>query len=99
MVMGEVLPLPGLGDVFTDVRGEDRTLRVSCHPERGLVVLSLWAGATCRGSFRLGAGDLPRLLAVLGQVPAAAPVPEPAADTPDTVHFLRPGLVLVPRVA
>jgi hypothetical protein len=29
--MGEVLPLPSPGDVFTDVRGDDRTMRASYH--------------------------------------------------------------------
>jgi hypothetical protein len=63
--MAEVLPFPNPGDVFTDVRGEDRTLRISHHTDAGVVVVSLWAGALCRGSFRLAVGDLERLIAVL----------------------------------
>jgi hypothetical protein len=60
--MGEVLPMPHLGDLFVDVRGEDRTMRVSCHADRGMVVVSLWAGTLCRGSFRVSAADLDRLI-------------------------------------
>jgi len=63
--MGELLPLPRVGDVFADVRGDDRTMRVSCHEDRGVVVVSLWAGKMCRGSFQLPIGDLPRLRAAL----------------------------------
>ncbi|MFI7214143.1 hypothetical protein [Micromonospora maritima] len=63
--MGEVRPMPGFGDLFTDLRGEDRTLRVSYHPDRGAVVLSLWSGPRCRGSFRLAEADVERFLALL----------------------------------
>ncbi|SCG37293.1 hypothetical protein [Micromonospora humi] len=63
--MGEVRPLPEFGDLFGDLRGEDRTLRVSYHPDRGAVVLSLWTGPRCRGSFRLAATDLDRFLDLL----------------------------------
>lgn len=70
--MGEVLPMPTVGDVFRDVRGDDRTMRVSYHQDRGVVVVSLWANAVCRGSFRLAADDAGRLAAILsGVVPPA----------------------------
>src|SRR6266516_3977013 len=78
--MGEVLPIPSPGDVFVDVRGEDRTMRVSYHHDRGIVVVSLWAGATCRGSFRLAAQEVDRLVAVLTGVAAPAPEPVDAAE-------------------
>ncbi|SCL48046.1 hypothetical protein GA0070603_0504 [Micromonospora chersina] len=70
--MGEVRPMPGFGDLFTDLRGEDRTLRVSYHPDRGAVVLSLWNGTLCRGSFRMPADDVDRLLTLLTAVRTAA---------------------------
>lgn len=76
--MGEVLPMPTVGDVFLDVRGDDRTMRVSYHQDRGVVVVSLWAGAACRGSFRLAADDAGRLAAFLSGVVS------PAAATDDT---------------
>ncbi|MGY0003683.1 hypothetical protein [Micromonospora sp. I033] len=64
--------MPSFGDLFTDLRGEDRTLRVSYHPDRGAVVLSLWSGTLCRGSFRMPADDVDRLLALLTAVRTAA---------------------------
>ena len=78
--MGEVLPMPNPGDVFVDVRGEDRTMRVSYHLDRGVVVVSLWAGGTCRGSFRLAAQDVDRLVAVLRgrEAPESVTTAEPA---------------------
>ncbi|MET7748358.1 hypothetical protein [Micromonospora sp. NPDC005367] len=66
--MGEVLPMPGLGDLFADSRGEDRMMRVSYHPEREAVVLSLWSGGACRASFRMPRGELPRLLSLLAGI-------------------------------
>ncbi|MEU0155055.1 hypothetical protein [Micromonospora fulviviridis] len=64
--------MPSFGNLFTDLRGEDRTLRVSYHPDRGAVVLSLWNGTLCRGSFRMPADDMDRLLALLTAVRIAA---------------------------
>jgi hypothetical protein len=85
--MAEVLPLPSSGDVFTDIRGEDRTMRVSCHPESGIVVVSLWAGRNCRASFRLPEADLERLVTVLTVAKAAAPEPEkPNGDAEPEAH-------------
>ncbi|MEH0986154.1 hypothetical protein [Micromonospora sp. CPCC 205556] len=73
--------MPSFGDLFTDTRGEDRTMRVSYHPERGAVVLSLWSGAHCRGSFRLAADDVGRLRELLTAIEIAAAAP---ADGPGT---------------
>jgi len=70
--MGEVLPIPSLGDVFDDVRGDDRALRVSFHADRGVVVVSLWAGPVCRGSFRMAAADIERLQATLEEMRTVA---------------------------
>ncbi|MCW3842558.1 hypothetical protein ONA70_20885 [Micromonospora yasonensis] len=70
--------MPSFGDLFADLRGEDRTMRVSYHPDRGAVVLSLWNGTVCRGSFRMPVDDLDRLLTMLADVRQAA-VPAPPA--------------------
>jgi hypothetical protein len=70
--MGEVFPLPTVGDVFADARGDSRTMRVSYHESRGVVVVSLWADAACRGSFQLPAGEVARLGALLSQVQLSA---------------------------
>lgn len=83
--MGEVLPMPAVGDLFIDVRGDDRTMRVSHHQEHEVVVVSLWAGPVCRGSFRLAAGDVGRLAAFLTAISSPPAMPtapdgtEPAA--------------------
>jgi hypothetical protein len=58
-------PLPSTGEVFLDDRGDDRSLRVSWHPEADLVVLSLWHVGTCVGTFRLPMSDVPDLIDVL----------------------------------
>jgi hypothetical protein len=74
-------PLPNPGDVFADVRDADRTMRVSQHRDSGVVVVSLWAGRTCRASFQLAVGDLPRLLAAIGQPEASTSPVLPEAST------------------
>ena len=63
--MNPVTPLPAAGEVFLDARGSGRALRVSWHAEADLVVLSLWTGGTCTGSFRLPAEDVPDLVDTL----------------------------------
>jgi len=65
--MATVVPLPRQGEVFLDVRGEGRTLRLSWHHERDVVVLSLWRQSLCCGSFRLAAADVPQLITALVQ--------------------------------
>jgi hypothetical protein len=77
--MGEVLPLPTVGEIFADARDGGRMMRVSLHPEHGMVVVSLWAGTLCRGSFRMAVEDAERLQALLAaaKVPAQ---PQPLAD-------------------
>jgi hypothetical protein len=68
--------MPRLGDVFDDVRDNGRTMRISCHTDRDAVVVSLWHDTLCRGSFRLAADDLDRLLATLAEMSTSLrPVP------------------------
>jgi hypothetical protein len=57
--------LPNRGEIFLDARGDERALRVSWHAEAGLVVLSLWRGNACSGSFRLAVAQVPDLMEVL----------------------------------
>lgn len=66
--MPHVGPLPRRGSVFLDSRGDDRALRVSWHEEAGLVVLSLWRGNVCTGSFRLEPEQVPALIDTLAAV-------------------------------
>jgi hypothetical protein len=58
-------PLPRTGAVFLDPRGEDRSLRVSWHPEADVVVLSLWRDNLCAGTFRLAVDEGPTLIDLL----------------------------------
>jgi hypothetical protein len=60
-----VTPLPAAGEVFLDARGSGRALRVSWHSEADVVVLSLWSGGTCTGTFRLQVEDVPDLIDTL----------------------------------
>lgn len=73
--------MPRLGDVFDDVRDNGRTMRISCHADRDAVVVSLWHDMLCRGSFRLAAGDLDRLIATLAEMSASLR-PAPVVTTP-----------------
>ncbi len=66
--MAGVLPLPTHGGVFLDDRGEERSLRVSWHPEagdEGLVVLSLWRVGACVATFRLAPEEVEGLISAL----------------------------------
>ena len=67
-----MFPIPRLGDVFEDVRTNGRSMRVSCHADRGAVVVSLWHDTVCHGSFRLAVGDLDRFIATLTEMNRAA---------------------------
>jgi hypothetical protein len=49
--------------MFLDERGTG--LRVTWHPERDLVVLSVWQGDSCVGTFRMLVQDVPRLSSLL----------------------------------
>jgi hypothetical protein len=60
-----VTPLPAAGEVFLDSRGGGRALRVSWHSEADVVVLSLWTGPACSGTFRLLVEDVPDLIDAL----------------------------------
>jgi hypothetical protein len=50
-------------DMFLDERGAG--LRVTWHPERDLVVLSVWHDERCVGTFRMSVQDVPRLSGLL----------------------------------
>jgi hypothetical protein len=82
--VGNVQGLPARRDVFVDQRGAG--LRVTWHPERDMVVLSVWHEDRCAGTFRMPVQDVPRLSGLLAatlgdwvtQV-SAPPPPAPAA--------------------
>lgn len=71
-------------DMFLDERGTG--LRVTWHPERDLVVLSVWQDDSCVGTFRMSVQDVPRLsgllAAALGDwVDQTGPFPGPSSAT------------------
>ncbi|MFP5346508.1 MAG: hypothetical protein ACLGIA_05730 [Actinomycetes bacterium] len=67
-----VTPLPARGGVVVDRDRAGRALRVSAHPERGRVVLSLWDGDRCIGTLRVPPQDVPDLVHALTSAAVAA---------------------------
>ena len=66
--------LPVRGEVVADARGDGRALRVSWHPEAGVVVLSVWRGALCAATVQVEASEVPHLVDVLVRGLAAGSV-------------------------
>src|SRR5215469_18392067 len=62
MSASDAAPLPRLGEVFFDVRGTSRSMRLSWYADTGIAVFSIWQGGTCTGTFRLPMDDLSRLM-------------------------------------
>ena len=52
-------------EYFLDTRGDARSLRVRWHERDGLVLLSLWRGSECTGTFRLPIDEVPTLIDAL----------------------------------
>ena len=77
-------------DMFLDERGTG--LRVTWHPERDLVVLSVWQDDRCVGTFRMSVQDVPRLSGLLaaalgdwvGQTGPFPGIEDPEAGGPGT---------------
>ena len=84
MSASDAAPLPRLGEVFFDVRGHSRSMRLSWYADTGIAVFSIWQGGRCTGTFRLPIDDLPRMIEILQRGPQGGraepgPVfPEPA---------------------
>jgi hypothetical protein len=78
----EEVPPQSPREVFTDIRGGDRTMRVSYHSDREVVVVSLWLDGLCRASFRMAAGDVERFTSALQAIRPAAVEPDPATPSP-----------------
>ena len=62
MSASDAAPLPRLGEVFFDVRGSSRSMRLSWYADTGISVFSIWQGGTCTGTYRLPREELPRLI-------------------------------------
>ena len=91
MSASDAAPLPRLGEVFFDVRGSTRTMRVSWYSDTEVAVFSVWNGDTCTGTFRLPREDLERLIEVLGQGLSDEDGPAPRASGPPTTAMAPPG--------
>jgi hypothetical protein len=69
MSASDPAPLPRLGEVFFDVRGSARSLRLSWYATTGVAVFSIWQAGTCTGTFRLPMGELDRMIETLRRGP------------------------------
>jgi hypothetical protein len=78
--------------MFLDERGAG--LRVTWHPERDLVVLSVWQGESCVGTFRMLVQDVPRLSGLLAA--ALGDWVDQSGPTPEAEAGPRPGAGLGP---
>jgi len=78
MSASDAAPLPRLGEVFFDVRGSSRSMRLSWYADTGIAVFSIWQGGMCTGTFRLPIGDLPRMIEILQRGPDDQEPPQPA---------------------
>src|SRR4051794_40506374 len=68
-------PLPKQGEVFFDHRRTDRSLRLSPHPDAGVVVLSIWNGGVCQATFQLPGDQVESFAEALRQIsPPDTPV-------------------------
>lgn len=92
MSASDAAPLPRLGEVFFDVRGDSRSMRLSWYADTGVAVLSIWQGGMCTGTFRLAIADLPRMVETLQRGPRG-PRQEWEAEVPGEAF------AQVPRVA
>jgi hypothetical protein len=69
--MSVVAPLPQTGTVVSDATRLGRTLRVSWHENRELMVVSIWERGICKATFHLAPNEVPGLTAALLEGPLA----------------------------
>jgi hypothetical protein len=70
MSVSDAAPLPRLGEVFFDVRGNSRSMRLSWYADTGVAVFSIWQAGMCTGTFRLPIADLSRMIEILERGPS-----------------------------
>ena len=75
MSASDAAPLPRLGEVFFDVRGSTRSMRLSWYADTGISVFSIWQGGTCTGTFRLPQEELHKLIDALQRGMSAVRAP------------------------
>src|SRR5258707_12697025 len=69
MSASDAAPLPRLGEVFFDVRGSSRSMRLSWYADTGVAVFSIWEGGVGTGNLPLAIRGPPRM----GETPQAGP--------------------------
>jgi len=90
MSASDAAPLPRLGEVFFDVRGDSRSMRLSWYADTGVAVFSVWSGGRCTGTFRLPIDDLPRMIEILQRGPERRRRPAPDNGRPERGDRGRP---------
>src|SRR5260370_36528310 len=75
----DAVPLPREGEVFFDVRGDARSMRLSWYANSKVAVFSIWQGNRCTGTFRLPFVDLERMIQALRSGPTPLSTRRPAA--------------------
>jgi hypothetical protein len=78
----DAVPLPREGEVFFDVRGEARSMRLSWYADSKVAVFSIWQGSRCTGTFRLPFVDLARMVQTLQSGPPVPAHQPPAYQSP-----------------
>jgi hypothetical protein len=87
-----VVPIPPHTRWVPDPRGGGRGVRISAHPESGVVVLSVWKADECVATARLRPTEAADLVAALST--SLAELADPAAGAgPEQGPAVRTGLV------
>jgi len=84
MPESDAVPLPRDGEVFFDVRGAARSMRLSWYAESRVAVFSIWQGDRCTATFRLPMADLARMAETLEQGPQPWHAGHGGQGQPDT---------------
>ena len=69
-----VSPLPAHGGVHVDPRGDGRALRVSAHPELGLVTISIWRDDRCVATHQVPTAEMPGFIGLLTEALLDRPI-------------------------
>src|ERR1700730_18440602 len=77
MSASDAAPLPRLGEVFFDVRGNSRSMRLSWDADTDVAVFSIWQGGMCTGTFRLPMAALARMIEIIQRGRDARHEPSP----------------------
>lgn len=71
--------------MFFDHRRPDRSLRLTPHPDAGVVVLSIWNGGVCQATFQLPGDQVDLFVETLRET-SPAPVTPPGGGAPEAIR-------------